>query len=173
MLDHSKKGCKIIYMSIMKIIFFLYIPIINPKHCERLFSWDIRGVVKLNVFLFVFYGNLTFCFLCVHRGINVTMPELFQGFVLYFILQIKTSPCRPVCMSFSSEHKKKKTKTKVKITFLWKIYVIKMLFINPIEISIGLFRKWIRWSGISKSIIKLSITKKFVKKMKNKGRFSS
>lgn len=96
-------------------IFFNCIPIIDPK---TLFSWDKRRVIKLNVFLFVFYGNLTFCFSHVHRGINVTLPELFQRFILYFILQIKTFPCRPVCTIFSSEHKKKKTQTKVKITFL-------------------------------------------------------
>ena len=46
------------------------------------------------------------------------MPELFQGFIFCFRLQIKTSPCGPVCMVFPNEHKKKKTKTKVKINFV-------------------------------------------------------
>lgn len=105
LLDHGKKGWKIIYVSMMKIrkstIFSSTVsPLLTPKHCERLFSWDKRRVIKLNVFLFVFYGNLTFCFSHVHRGINVTLPELFQRFIFYFILQIKTFPCRPVCMIF-------------------------------------------------------------------------
>lgn len=99
-------------------IFFHYIPILDPKILWKIVLLRHRRVIKLNVFLFVFYWNLTFCFLCVHRGINVTLPEVVQRFILYFIPQIKIFPCRPVCMSFSSEHKKMKTKTKVKITFL-------------------------------------------------------